>query len=259
LTAWIILRRVLVNGSLVCGAYEQVPENGEVRIKEYYKLKYVNKGGLKLEKALTDFNICVRGKIALDCGASTGGFTDCLLQNGAMAVYAVDVGYGQLAGKLLIDDRVVNMEKTNLSDERLKTLNPPPEIVTLDLSYLSLISAVDICENILSPGGIAICLIKPIFEVDSREIRRTGKINDRTLLMALLSDMLAGFENSGWRIVGFTNSPIRGNRGTLEFFTALTKNASIASIDAAGQNALIEKALTEAQSLVDFEKNRTCV
>ncbi|WP_233182234.1 SAM-dependent methyltransferase [Paenibacillus sonchi] len=116
----------MVNDELIISVNDKVPVDGSVRIKRYYQRKYVNKGGLKLAGALNDFGIDVNG-------ASTGGFTDCLIQNGAKLVYAVDVGYGQLAGKLLINKKIVNMEKTNLADKVLLSLFPSPEVITLDL------------------------------------------------------------------------------------------------------------------------------
>ena len=121
-TAWIMDRKVLVDEQPVFSAKQKVRTESIIRIKEYYKTKYVNKGGYKLEGALKQLGIDVNGKIALDCGASTGGFTDCLLQHGAGMVYAVDVGYGQIAGKLAVDPRVVNLEKTNINSEQKKYL-----------------------------------------------------------------------------------------------------------------------------------------
>lgn len=139
----------------------------EVTIKGYYKRQYVNKGCFKLVAAIEQFHIDCTDKVALDCGASTGGFTDCWVQKGAKLVYAVDVGFGQLAGKLANDPHVVNMEKTNLSDEKLTVLDPKPEMISLDLSYLSLKKALPICREIQKDKGLMICLIKPIYEVES--------------------------------------------------------------------------------------------
>ncbi len=132
---WVMMKKVLVNDQPVWSLHEKVPADGFVRIKEFYKKQYVNKGGFKLEAALGRFGIDAVNKVALDCGASTGGFTDCWLQHGARLVYAVDAGFGQLAGKLASDARVVNMERTNLSDESLTALDPKPEIISLDLSF----------------------------------------------------------------------------------------------------------------------------
>lgn len=136
--AWVMMKKVLVNNQPVWSLHEKVFVDSEVNIKGYYKRQYVNKGGFKLGAAIEQFKINCSDKVVLDCGASTGGFTDCWVQNGAKLVYAVDVGYGQLAGKLANDSHVVNMEKTNLSDEKLTILDPKPEMISLDLSYLSL-------------------------------------------------------------------------------------------------------------------------
>jgi len=218
---WIMSGKVLVNTKQILSGKEKVPADGIIRIKEYYKKKYVNKGGLKLQKALIDFGVDVQDKIALDCGASTGGFTDCLIQHGAKLVYAVDVGHGELAGKLLINENVVNMERTNISDVSLKRLIPKPELITLDLSYLSLKKGLIICKDILKSDGTIIALIKPIVEVESSEIKRTGNINQRNILSDILSDLCGFFVKSDFDIIGLTYSPIRGNNDAVEYFTCL--------------------------------------
>lgn len=252
---WVLLRRVLVNDQLVYSCSERVPVDSIIRIKEYYKRKYTNKGGLKLEGALNDLNIDVRDKVALDCGACTGGFTDCLVYRGAKKVYAVDAGHGQLAGKLRINEHVVNMENTNISDDILKTLEPTPEIITLDLSYLSLKNAVPICMDILKNSGIIVCLVKPIFEVDSSEIRRSGEINDRTVLKKILTELSLFFLSIGCAILGITNSPVRGNNDTLEYFVGL----AVGTVCTENSNALldqkIEAILDKSMSTVSFNKN----
>lgn len=220
--SWVMMRYVLVNNQVVTSVKEKVYEKDEIRVKEYYKRKYVNKGGLKLESALNKFQIDVKGKIALDCGASTGGFTDCLLQYGAAKVYAVDVGYGQLAGKLRQDPAVVNMERTNLGDEILWSLDPAPEIITLDLSYLSLKKGVPLCKNILKDGkGIIVCLVKPLFEIDSSESRRTGVIESASEYSDILEDLCQFFTEEHFRILGVSYSPVTGNAGTREYFIGL--------------------------------------
>lgn len=199
---WVMMKKVLVNDQPVWSLHEKVPADGFVRIKEFYKKQYVNKGGFKLEAALGRFGIDAVNKVALDCGASTGGFTDCWLQHGARLVYAVDAGFGQLAGKLASDARVVNMERTNLSDESLTALDPKPEIISLDLSYLSLKKALPVCRHILKEKGLMICLVKPIYEVDSAEIRRSGNINQRCLLGDVLRDLCGFYRESGLDILG---------------------------------------------------------
>ncbi|GJM70769.1 hypothetical protein HMSSN036_29850 [Paenibacillus macerans] len=152
--------KVLVNGRPAVYEGEQVREDVVIAIKGYEQ-KYVGKGGLKLEGALDRFQIDVSGKIALDTGASTGGFTDCLLQRGVAKVYAIDAGYGQLAGKLRLDPRVVNLEKTNIGSVSKLHLKPRPEFATLDLSYLSLKEAIPLVIRLLEPDGEMLCLVKP--------------------------------------------------------------------------------------------------
>jgi len=220
--SWVMMKKVLVNDQPVWSLHEKVPADGVIRIKEFYKKQYVNKGGFKLEAAISKFHIHAEDRVVLDCGASTGGFTDCWLQHGAKLVYAVDAGFGQLAGKLAADSRVVNMEKTNLSDEKLVTLEPRPEMISLDLSYLSLKKALPVCRAILGDKGLMICLIKPIYEVESSEIRRNGDINQRPILTQILTDLCRFYLESGLEILGITNSPVRGNSGTLEYLIAVS-------------------------------------
>ena len=258
---WIIAGKVLVGDQRAYSAAEIAPANAEIRIKEYYKTKYVNKGGLKLEKALAEFNascgVDVCGKVALDCGASTGGFTDCLLRHGAGRVYAVDAGHGELAGKLLINDKVVNMERTNISDARLKSLALKPEIVTLDLSYLSLRLAVPICRDILAPGGTIIALIKPIVEVESSKIKRSGDVNRREVIAEVLRNLCGVFIAEGFDIAGLTYSPVRGNNGALEYFACLRPRTAVAEIAAnESLKSKINEIIEQSFLLNKFSKTR---
>lgn len=251
---WIMMKKVLVNDQPVWSLHEKVPADGIVRIKEFYKKQYVNKGGFKLEAALGRFGIDPEGKAVLDCGASTGGFTDCWLQHGAGVVYAVDAGFGQLAGKLAADSRVVNMEKTNLSDPGLKTLEPKPDMISLDLSYLSLKKALPVCREILKDTGLVICLVKPIYEVESSEIRRTGNINQRPVLKEILTDLCGFFRDSGLDLLGLTNSPVRGNSGTLEYLTAVSWGSRPQRDINLTYEEEIEKALDRSFELEQYRK-----
>lgn len=252
---WVISKKILVNNQPVASLKEKINLDSEIRIKEYYKVKYVNKGGLKLEKALNNFQIDVLNKVALDCGASTGGFTDCLIQKGAKLVYAVDVGHGQLSNKLLLDEKVINMEKTNLSDESLKTLEPTPEIISLDLSYLSLRKAIPICLDIMKEKGIVVCLVKPLFEINEAEARRTGNINSPAHFKTILKELCDYFRGLNLNILGVTASPITGNSGTIEYFIGLHwGNDKLVNINANYQDA-IDIAIEESLQLDGFNKN----
>ena len=252
---WIMARQVLVNNQPVMSGKEKISIDSIIRVREYYKKRYVNKGGLKLEGAIRDFGISIKGKVALDCGASTGGFTDCLICHGAAKVYAVDVGHGQLAGKLAINPDVINMERTNISDPLLCTLEPIPEIITLDLSYLSLVQALPICSNIFrGQPGIVICLVKPMFEVDSSEIRRNGRINDKDMLRDILKALCSRFFEEKYSILGVTNSPVTGNNGTLEYFIEVGLNKTIPEI-IINLDEIIEEAIEKSFHITKFEKN----
>jgi len=253
--AWIMERKVLANDTAVLTPRQIIPTDAVIRVKESYKRKYVNKGGLKLEGAIRDFGISVADRVTLDCGASTGGFTDCLLQFGAKRVYAVDAGFGQLDWKLISDPKVINMEKTNLGDQALLNLDPRPEIITLDLSYLSLKKALPICRGILGDKGLAICLVKPIFEVESSEIRRTGKINDHEILKDILIDLCGYFIKMEVNVGGVTNSPVTGNSGTLEFFVSVHWGIDGLRNCNSDYGEEIEKALTRSSALNVFNKN----
>lgn len=252
--AWIMERRVLVADRPVLTPKEQVPLEAPIRLKNEYKRKYVNKGGLKLEGALDRLNIAVEGLTALDCGASTGGFTDCLIQKGARLVYAVDAGFGQLAGKLQIDPRVVNLEKTNLGDSGLLSLEPKPELITLDLSYLSLRKALPLCEGILKGQGQVVCLVKPLFEVESSDIRRRGELTDRETLIGILTGLYDFFIDRAYQVQGLTYSSVTGNEGTLEYFYALSMGGSLRGINKEEINEIIADTVTKSQSLVQFKK-----
>lgn len=253
--SWAMERKILVNDKPITSVKEIIYLDSTIRVKEYYKTKYVNKGGLKLEGALKDFKLSVVGKVALDCGASTGGFTDCLLDKGASLVYAVDVGFGQLAGKLSTSPYVINMEKTNLSDEKLLYLDPRPHFITLDLSYLSLKKAVPICCEILGGEGIIVALIKPLFEVDSSQIRKSGQINDRNTLEEVLMDICDHFCKMNMDILGLTYSPIRGNHDTLEYFICLGCGYNFDKKFNISYKKYIQEILDKSFQIEKFQKN----
>ena len=251
---WVMMKNVLINHQPVWSIHEKVNIDSEVCVKGYYKRQYVNKGGFKLEAALEAFHIDCLDKVVLDCGASTGGFTDCWVQKGAKLVYAVDVGYGQLAGKLVNDARVVNMEKTNLSDERLTELDPKPEMISLDLSYLSLKKALPICKKILKEKGLMVCLIKPLFEVESSEIRRSGKINQKEVLREILQDVCRFYLENGMDIIGLTHSPVTGNSGTLEYLIGVCWNCTDHEIINSCYDEEIHHAIEASFQLHKFKK-----
>ena len=215
-TALLLTGKVLIN-NVPARSNSLVRSADEVRIKGQ-ALPYASKGGLKLAGALSRFGLSPRGKTCLDAGASTGGFTDCLLKQGATLVYAVDVGYGQLTGALRQNPRVINLERTNLSDSSLLSLSPRPEFATCDLSYLSLREAVPVYRRILKGEGELVALVKPLFEISDPEARRTGQIAEEAY-GPLLEDLITTFNRQDdTRVMGVCASPVTGNAGTVEFF-----------------------------------------
>lgn len=213
----------LMSGAVFCG--EEKVRTGGQRVPCHLPMRvrglndrYVGKGGYKLEGAMHDFGISAKGRVCIDAGACTGGFTDCLLQHGAQKVYAVEVGFGQLAGSLQQDPRVVNLEKTNIGDERLLSLEPVPTLGSVDLSYLSLVKAVPQFRHVMHGQGELICLVKPLFEIDDAGMRRTGEISAENYapLLVRLADELSAQEDT--LVCALTHSCVTGNHGTHEFF-----------------------------------------
>jgi 23S rRNA (cytidine1920-2'-O)/16S rRNA (cytidine1409-2'-O)-methyltransferase len=213
---WIMTGQVLVDGRRVDKPGTPVPRDAALRVRGRHR--YVSRGGYKLEAALDHFGVPVAGRVALDCGASAGGFTDCLLQRGAALVYAVEVGYGQLAGRLRLDPRVRNMERTNLGAIAPGALDPPPVLVTLDLSYLSLRAAMPYAVSLLAPPGDVLALLKPLFEVEDPAAGRTGRVDDPALVVDALQRVLTAGMAAGLVPLGAAKLALRPRHGTGEFF-----------------------------------------
>lgn len=220
---WIMAGNVLVNDHRLDKPGMLVPHDAAIRIRG--RSRYASRAGYKLEAALEHFTIDVAGRVALDCGASTGGFTDCLLQRGAALVYAVDVGHGQLIGRLRLDARVRNLEQTNLSDLRLALLTPPPTLITLDLSYLSLTKALPVATALLAPEGRILALVKPLFEVEDSAARRTGRIDDSMLLVSALQQVMDAGTACGLTVQGVTKLALQPRHGVHEFFVSFVRSA----------------------------------
>ena len=184
--------------------------------------KFVSKGGLKLEGALNAFHLSPAGQVCIDAGASTGGFTDCLIKYGASLIYAVDAGYGQLMGRLRQDARVVNLERTNIADGSLLALDPRPTLATCDLSYLSLRTGIPHFIALLHGQGELLCLVKPLFETDDLNARRSGRL-DSAAYAPVLRDLISCVNRMDKACVtALTHSPITGNAGSREFFIRVT-------------------------------------
>jgi 23S rRNA (cytidine1920-2'-O)/16S rRNA (cytidine1409-2'-O)-methyltransferase len=221
---WVMAGQVLVNGQLM--DKPGMPVLGDALVRVRGRHRYASRGGLKLEAALDHFALSVAGRVALDSGASTGGFTECLVQQGAALVYAVEAGYGQLLGRLRAHPKVQNLERTNLGAPLLLALNPRPSLITLDLSYLSLIQAIPIAARILAPAGDMLALFKPLFEVDSAEARRSGQVDDPALLVTALRQVLAAGAAAGLAPLGAAKLALRPRHGVEEFFLHFARGSA---------------------------------
>ena len=222
--ALILAGKVVVDDHRVDKAGARVAADARLRLKGA-DLPYVSRGGLKLEKALCRFSLCVTGRIAIDVGASTGGFTDCLLQNGVDRVYAVDVGYGQLAWKLRDDRRVVNMERCNIRSLTPGQLPERPSLAVIDASFISLHKVLPRTLPLLTDDAEIIALIKPQFEVGKGQVGKGGVVKDPSLHQQVIDSIEQLAVGLGCTVLGVAESPILGPKGNREFLIYLRKGA----------------------------------
>lgn len=212
-------------------------------------LRYVSRGGLKLEKAVEVFGIALDGKICMDIGASTGGFTDCMLQNGAKKVYSVDVGHGQLAWKLRNDERVVCMEKTNFRYMTPADIEEPIEFASVDVSFISLDKILGPAYQLLLPGAQMVCLIKPQFEAGKDKVGKKGVVRDPQVHREVIESVFAFTMANGFEILNLDFSPVRGPEGNIEYLMHLQKTAQ------GGQQtqyaALVQEVVARAHQTLD--------
>lgn len=223
--AMILAGKVVVDDHRIDKPGTRVDTEAQVRLKGE-DLRYVSRGGLKLEKALQCFSTDVSGQVAIDVGASTGGFTDCLLQNGASRVYAVDVGYGQLAWKLREDPRVVNLERCNIRHLTADKLDPLPTLAVIDASFISLAKVLPDTLALLTETAEIIALIKPQFEVGRGLVGKGGVVKDPQLHQQVIENTQKLALELGCKVVGVEESPILGPKGNREFLLYLRKGDS---------------------------------
>lgn len=214
---------VTVNGKTIIKAGTVVSDTDDI-VFTGESLRYVGRGGLKLEAAISSFDIDLSGAVCCDIGASTGGFTDCMLQNGAEKVYAVDVGHGQLADKLVNDKRVVNLEGLNVKDLEPETLGGSVNFVASDLSFISCRFAIDAASRILIDGGQAVILIKPQFEVGKSGISKGGIVKDKKQHVLAITALLESLSDGAMSPNKLIPSPIKGGDGNIEYLILLVKS-----------------------------------
>jgi len=221
----ILAAEVLVNDQPLTKVGTLVDQTADIRLKS--ASPYVSRGGFKLEKALGDFNVDVAGKIALDVGASTGGFTHCLISHGARQVYAVDVGYGQLDWKLRNDPRVIVFEKRNIRYVEASDLPSPPDIATVDVSFISLRLVLPKIKTLLRPGGQIIALIKPQFEVGRGKVGKGGVVRSHGEHLRVIEEIKKAAAALGFIAQEVTESPLLGPKGNKEFLLHLSDPDSL--------------------------------
>ena len=193
-----------------------------------HTLAYVSRGGLKLEKAMTHFGVTLNGKICMDVGASTGGFTDCMLQNGAVKVYSVDVGHGQLAWKLRNDERVVCMEKTNIRYVTPEDIPDRIQFASIDVSFISLTKVLGPVKELLTEDGQIVCLIKPQFEAGREKVGKKGVVREKSTHLEVIESVIAFAKSIGFGILNLEFSPIKGPEGNIEYLLYLQNHPELA-------------------------------
>lgn len=219
----IMAGEVLVDGQKVDKAGTTVKKEAEIRLLGS-DIPYVSRGGLKLAKAMDVFGLTMTGKTAADIGASTGGFTDCMLQNGALRVYAIDVGYGQLAWKLRTDERVVNMERTNIRNVTLDMLEGPIDFASIDVAFISLTKVLPVAYELLKENGEIAALIKPQFEAGRENVGKKGVVRDPEVHREVINKVVSFSRELGFAIKGLTFSPVKGPEGNIEYLVWLAKS-----------------------------------
>ncbi len=218
----------------------QVAKDANIEVRGN-KLKYVSRGGLKLEKAMANFPINLEGKICMDVGASTGGFTDCMLQNGAKKVYSVDVGYGQLAWSLRTDERVVNLERQNARYLTREIVPDCIDFVSIDVSFISLRIILPAIRDLLSDGAGLACLIKPQFEAGREKVGKKGVVKDKAVHIEVVETICNFAKDNGYSVCGLQFSPIKGPEGNIEYLAYLNKSEEAYLFDGFDPKDIVEQ------------------
>ncbi len=235
---------VYVNNQKVDKAGFELKE-GDVLEVRGKTLQYVSRGGLKLEKAMQKFPITLDGKVCMDVGASTGGFTDCMLQNGAVKVYSVDVGYGQLAWKLRTDERVVNLERTNFRYATREQIPDEVDFASVDVSFISLKHILPNLNTLLASDGQAVCLIKPQFEAGKEKVGKKGVVRDLNVHLEVVENVINLALENGFSVMGLQFSPIKGPEGNIEYLIYLNKSQEPVVSDDVNAKELVNMSHTE--------------
>ena len=246
--AIIMSGNVLVNGQREDKAGTMIDVKAEITVKGG-QLKYVSRGGLKLEKAMSHFDLSLEGRVCMDVGASTGGFTDCMLQNGAVKVYSVDVGHGQLDWKLRNDPRVVCMEKTNIRYVTPEQIEEPAAFVSIDVSFISLTKVLPPVRELMTEDGEIVCLIKPQFEAGREKVGKKGVVRDPKVHEEVIEKVIDFAATVGLESRELEFSPIKGPEGNIEYLLHLLKRPDAASVEPFAGN--VREIVAQAHGTLD--------
>lgn len=249
--AYIMAGNVYVDGQKEDKAGTKVAVNANIEVKGS-QMKYVSRGGYKLEKAINEFGVQLEGKICLDIGASTGGFTDCMLQNGASKVYAIDVGYGQFAWKLRNDERVVCLEKTNVRYVTHEQVPDEGDFASIDVSFISLTKVLPAVLGVLGEQGQLVCLIKPQFEAGREKVGKKGVVRDINVHREVIEMIVNYVRAQNLGILALDFSPIKGPEGNIEYLIYLDK--SQAGMSEEEVEARLEEVVAESHKILSAEK-----
>lgn len=242
--AIIMAGQVYVNNQKVDKAGTEIKPDDVLEVRGA-TLKYVSRGGLKLEKAMQQFPITLKDKICMDVGASTGGFTDCMLQNDATKVYSIDVGYGQLAWKLRTDERVVNLERTNFRYVTNEQVPDKIDFASVDVSFISLYHILPVLNTLLADNGSAVCLIKPQFEAGKDKVGKKGVVRDLAVHLEVVKKIIGLAIENGFDVKGLEFSPIKGPEGNIEYLIYLEKSSEPTISDGVDADSLVNQSHLE--------------
>ena len=228
--ALIMAGQIYVNNQKADKAGTMIEETDQLELRGE-SLRYVSRGGLKLEKAMSCFPLNLQDACCMDIGASTGGFTDCMLQNGAKKVYSIDVGYGQLAWKLRNDPRVVNLERTNIRYVTREQVPDPIDFASVDVSFISLTLVLPVAHLLLSPAGKMVCLVKPQFEAGKGRVGKKGVVREPQIHQEVLEKVVHFAKDNGFGVLGLDFSPVKGPEGNIEYLLYLQNNGEDCQVD----------------------------
>ena len=244
--ALIMAGQVFVNGQKALKSGQNVKEDDQIEVRGE-KMPFVSRGGYKLDKAVKAFDLSLQDKICMDIGASTGGFTDCMLQNGAAKVFSVDVGYGQLAWKLRTDERVVNMERTNFRYLTIDDIGTKLDFASVDVSFISLKIILPVLFELLNDGGEAVCLIKPQFEAGREKVGKNGVVRDPATHREVLHNAMGYAAANGFKVCGLDFSPVKGPEGNIEYLMFVQKSDEPGALD----DSVAEQVVASSHSTLD--------